>query len=347
MLARGFGGAERLFVDMCLSFAEAGQQVQAICQTDSKSAALLSKHPEVKLQTISVLGAWDPFAKRTIRRLLEQHGSQIVQAHLARGAFLAGQACKKAGLPLVVTTHNYIDIKYYKYVTVLVPPTRDQYTYYLGKGIEAERMKIINHFSPIDPLEKTVNSNPTTLHIVTLGRLVRKKGYHVLLEAFARLGALVDRKCVLHIGGTGPEQQSLRAQINALGLEDKVNMVGWVDDVAGFLQKGDLFVIPSLDEPFGIVVLEAMAIGLPIVSSDCQGPREILDEDIAWLSKKGDADSLAMALHKACADHKERVRKSENARQRFKQMYSKQAVIPEFIALFDSLSATGTKPFPR
>jgi len=344
MLAKGFGGAERLFVDLCISLAEVGQEVQAICQTDSRSATLLSQHPEVKLQTITVLGVWDPFAKRKIGRLLQRHRSQIVQAHLARGALLTGKACQQEKLSLVVTTHNYIDTKYYKYVTVLVPPTRNQYAYYLDTGISAERMKIINHFSAIEALENITSSDPTTIHMLSLGRLVHKKGYHVLLEAFAKMGELRDRKCELSIGGTGPEQQALLAQIESLGLKDRVRLVGWIEDVAGFLQQGDLFVLPSLHEPFGIVVLEAMALGLPIVSSDCQGPREMLDEDIAWLAKTGDAESLAAAMQAACADHNARIRKSEKTLQRFKQQYSKEAVIPEFIALFDSLSVTQTKP---
>jgi glycosyltransferase involved in cell wall biosynthesis len=347
MLAKGFGGAERLFVDLCLSLAEAGLDVQAICLTGSRSAQVLSQHPEVRLRTMSVLGVWDPFAPGKIRVLLQQHKSQIVQAHLARGAFLAGKTCQKQAIPLVVTTHNYINTKYYKNVTVLVPPTRDQYAYYLGKGVAAERMKIINHFSPIEPTKKITDSKSTTLRMVTLGRLVRKKGYHVLLEAFARLEEKTGSLCELHIGGTGPEQQALLTQIKTLGLDDKVTLSGWVDDVASFLQDGDLFVLPSLDEPFGIVVLEAMALGLPIVSSDSQGPTEILDEDCAWLVKTGDAESLAAALCKACDNAEERKRKAENALQRFKQSYSKQAIIPEFMALFDSLLAARTKASPR
>ena len=347
MLAKGFGGAERLFVDLCHSLCEADQEIQAICLAGSKSAQILSKHPGIKLNTISVLGAWDPFTTKKIRRLLQQHKSQVVQAHLARGALLAGRACDKQDLPLVVTTHNYIDIKYYKHVTVLVPPTRDQYAYYLSKGIAADRMRVINHFSPIEAVKSSTKNRPETLRMLTLGRLVKKKGFHVLLEAFAGLLQKTKRKCELHIGGTGPEQAALLAQIESLGLQDKVTLHGWVDDVADFLQGGDLFVLPSLDEPFGIVVLEAMALGLPIVSSDSQGPKEILDDDCAWLAKTGDTESLAAALYSASDNYEERNRKAENALQRFRQNYSKQAIIPQFMALFDSLLAARTKPSPH
>lgn len=347
MLAKGFGGAERLFVDLCLALVEDGQDIQAICQSGSSAAEILSRHPEVKLQTILVLGMWDFLATRKIAQLLVQHECQVVQAHLARGAILAGKACVKLSLPLVVTTHNYIDVKYYKHVTMLVPPTKDQYAYYLGKGITADRLKIINHFSPIEPEIKIRNGNPEKLRIVALGRLVHKKGFHVLLEAFAMLNRETNIQYELHIGGTGPEHRPLAALIETLGLKDKVAMVGWVDDIEKFLNAGDIFVMPSLDEPFGIVVLEAMAMGLPIVSSDSQGPKEILDSDIAWLANVGDVESLTEALLAACNNHEERRRKSEKAQRRFKQLYSKRAVIPEFIGLYDSVLKAKIKPSPR
>ena len=123
---------------------------------------------------------------------------QMVQAHLARGAILAGKACEKLGLPLVVTTHNYIDVKYYKHVSMLVPPTKDQYAYYLSRGIASDRMRIINHFSPIKPERKIIKSSFEKQRIVALGRLVRKKGFHVLLEAFAMLKKKTNIQYELH-----------------------------------------------------------------------------------------------------------------------------------------------------
>jgi glycosyltransferase involved in cell wall biosynthesis len=205
-------------------------------------------------------------------------------------------------------------------------------------------MKLINHFSPLQEKEKSSISDPSVLRIVTLGRLVNKKGFHVLLGAFAEMQKKTKTKSELFIGGTGPEQNELIKQSKELGLTENVNFVGWLDNVTEFLQDADLFVLPSLDEPFGIVVLEAMALGLPIVSSDSQGPKQILDEDCAWLSKAGDKNSLAKALLQAGDNYDERVRKSNNALERFKQNYSKQVVIPQFIELFDCLLKEQSRP---
>ena len=347
MLAKGFGGAERLFVDLCLSLAELDQQVQAICLNGSESARILAEHPKIVLKTISLMGGWDPFAAGKIKNLLLEHQSQLVQAHLARGALIAGKACKKPGLPLVVTTHNYVDIKYYKNVSVLVPATSHQYAHYLEQGIAAADMKIINHFSMIEPVSEPKSENKDKMRIRALGRLVHKKGFHLLLDAFAKLPSKQDLQYELIIGGNGPEQQSLMAQIQTLGLEDRVKLAGWVDDVASFLGDGDLFVLPSLDEPFGIVILEAMAMGIPIVSSKSQGPREILNEDSAWLFENGDSASLLEALTSACNSNQERLRKSKNALQEFRQNYSKKAVLAEFMTLYNSLLVEKNEPPQR
>ena len=336
MLAKNFGGAERLFVDFSIALAESGENVQAICQKDSAAARLLEDKPGIDLSTVRVLGSWDVLAKRKIKNLLKRHSSQVVQAHLARGALLAGRACDELGLPLVVTTHNYIDLKYYRYVSMLVPPTRDQLEHYISQGFPEQKMTLIRHFSPFAADRARRKEKDGELRLISVGRLVEKKGFHVLLKAFAGL-AEGDRKLFLEIGGTGPEEQRLRNMIEELGLQNRVVLSGWIDDVEGFLQGGDVFVLPSLDEPFGIVALEAMAAGMPIVSSKSKGPSEVLDEETAWLCEVDNEQSMKEALQQALSSSNERARKGNRAREVFKRDYSKETIIPLFRSLYASL----------
>ncbi len=346
MLAKGFGGAERLFVDMCVAFSTAGLEVQAICQAGSESAEILKERDEIRLKTISVLGAWDFFAVKKIQSLLLEHNSELVQAHLARGALLAGRACRKLNLPLVVTTHNYIDPKYYKYVTRLVPPTQDQYNYYLQQGVLAEKMSKIDHFSPLEPVLPRPKEENTTIRLRALGRLVEKKGFDVLIDAFAELNKNDQQVYELRIGGSGSQQETLQAQIDRFGLGKKIKLVGWVDDVQEFLQDGDVFVLPSRDEPFGIVVIEAMAAGIAIVSTDCKGPMEVLDENTAWLCEKNNVSALSIAIKSAANSEMLRLQKSSLASTKFDQIYSHKAVIPQFIELYSQVLKEQSKPVP-
>ena len=101
------------------------------------------------------------------------------------------------------------------------------------------------------------------------------------------------------LGGDGPEKSALEKLAADLDINDSVTFSGWVDDVPDFLAQGPIFVLPSLDEPFGIVVLEAMAQGKIIVSTRSQGPREILDDTTAYLCPTDDPTALADALQLA------------------------------------------------
>jgi len=108
-------------------------------------------------------------------------------------------------------------------------------------------------------------------------RLVRRKGGHYLVAAFLKVReVLPDAKLV--IAGKGPEAANLRAQIKELGIEDSTFMLGALShgQVAELMAAANVFVLPSTVESFGIVLLEAMAIGTPIVCTQTQGALEIV-----------------------------------------------------------------------
>src|SRR5207248_662901 len=106
----------------------------------------------------------------------------------------------------------------------------------------------------------------TAIDVVFVGRLVSDKGVDVLLEALARLG---DVSAV--IAGDGPERHALEEQASTLGLGGRVRFSGWVSSTERekLFAGATVFVLPSLwEEPFGIVGLEALAAGLPVVASN-------------------------------------------------------------------------------
>ncbi|MEM8949233.1 MAG: glycosyltransferase [Pseudomonadota bacterium] len=132
--------------------------------------------------------------------------------------------------------------------------------------------------------------------IMAASRLVKSKDYPTLIRAFARLR--VTRPARLMILGEGPERRRLERLAARLGLTDHVRFLGWVDDSACYMRQAAVYVLPSMREGFGNVLVEALAVGCSIVATDCpSGPAEILEDGRhGQLVPVGDDQAMAEAL---------------------------------------------------
>lgn len=160
--------------------------------------------------------------------------------------------------------------------------------------------------------------------ILAAGRLNRQKGYPYLLEALAQLRdeGLAFEQWIL---GTGPLEAALREQVARLRLGDRVRFLGFNKDPFQFMAKASVFVLPSLYEGFGNVIVEAMACGLPVVASDCpHGPSEIIQPEVnGLLVPPGDAPALASALRRMLMDAGLRERLARAGEQRARDFHSR------------------------
>lgn len=135
--------------------------------------------------------------------------------------------------------------------------------------VPADRVRVIRNgidttrFAPSPARDGAVARGPI---IGTLARLDPRKGIRILLDAMPHLLPEYPEALLL-VGGAGAEKEALEQQARALGLADRVVFVGPVHEPRDFYRRLDLFVLPSLDEGFGLVVLEAMAMGLPVIGA--------------------------------------------------------------------------------
>lgn len=338
MLAKGFGGAERYFVDLCLALADRGHKVQAICHHRFYGRELLAGDPRIELESFNVLGWWDLMARRNISTAVTRFAPEVMQSHLARAAYIGGKVRRRTHIPLAVKTHNYVDLKYYRDVDLFLATTRDQQRYLLENGIAGERIRLVPNFSSLSPCEETQAGfeRKSAYTFGAMGRLVKKKGFGTLINAFKQsLDQGLEGQLI--IGGEGPERAGLEDQIAHLDCTDRIRLCGWVDDVESFLSGIDVFVLPSLDEPFGIVILEAMARGKAIISTRTQGPAEILDESCALLVGVGQEQELGHALIEVTAAPEQARTRAINALNKFQDQYSKDRVVPRLVELYQQM----------
>lgn len=337
MLDSNYGGAQRYFADLCLELAERGHSVLSVIRTNSVVESELIPVKNIEVAVISNRFGWyDPFAANQINIALNRFQPNIVEVHLARAAFLAGKTKSVNKWPLIAKTHNNLNGKYYRNVDVIVPFTAQAAKPEYHCNIPQHKFApVIPNFSRLEPVSTVVK--PARIEkIFAAGRFVKKKGFNFLLEALAELKP-IDGNFSLQIVGDGSEFSSLMALSTELGIDDKVQFLGRRNDIPDLMKNADLFVLPSLREPFGIIVLEAMAMGTPIIATRCEGPLEVLDDQSAILVDKGDTASLTDGLRKAMQDPEGCRMRAENALNVYKSCYTTDAVVPKILALYDDV----------
>ncbi|KAB2910070.1 MAG: glycosyltransferase [Kofleriaceae bacterium] len=173
--------------------------------------------------------------------------------------------------------------------------------------------------------------------VVACGRLAPQKGYPDLLDAFASVQR--DTGATLWILGDGPDRQSLEAQVGRLHLGDAVRFLGFRKNPYAFMSRADVFVLSSLYEGFGNVVVEAMAAGAPVVATDCpHGPGEIItDGENGLLVPVSDPQRMAFAIRRVLQDRDLAARLVERGRRRAEDFHVNK-IGAEYAALFRRLA---------
>lgn len=237
----------------------------------------------------------------------------LVHAHnLAAGGLIAFQIFKDFGIPYVVTEHTG------SYASDLSALKNDAPLLELvvknASGIIAVGTQLANNIrqvfgidngnpvsvvpNVVDPgfLAKELKVAPDPFRISAIGNLIRWKNYDLLLRAFALAALPSDAHLV--IGGNGPERRRLQTLATQLGLLGRVEFRGQLsrDDVVQVLQESHMFAHPSNGESFGVVLIEAMALGIPVLATKCGGPQDIITPDVGLLSPAGNLTSFADGL---------------------------------------------------
>jgi glycosyltransferase involved in cell wall biosynthesis len=142
-------------------------------------------------------------------------------------------------------------------------------------GVDIDFIKTQSQ-EPIDSDVKKIFSDDNAFKIINIGRLTTQKGHEYLLRAFKKVKSQIN--CRLFILGKGEKQEFLKSLSMSLGIDDYVHFLGWHKNPFKFIACCDLFVLSSIWEGFPVVLIEAMSLNLPVISTNCpSGPSEILD----------------------------------------------------------------------
>jgi glycosyltransferase involved in cell wall biosynthesis len=174
-------------------------------------------------------------------------------------------------------------------------------------------------------------------HAVFIGRLAPEKGLGVLLEAWPAVRTQHPTGRLTLIG-EGPQRSALEARVDRLSLREIVWLPGAVADPTATLREADLFVLPSIEEGMSIALLEAMALGVPVVASAIPGNQGLVTDGVhGRLAGPNDAEALARAIIAQWADLDRAQKQATAARRRVIDEYSIAAVARRHLDLFERL----------
>jgi glycosyltransferase involved in cell wall biosynthesis len=279
---------------------------------------------------------WDLKILRDVRAIVTAFKPDILETHNVKSHFLVRANGLHRQFPWVAWNHGYtsrdrLDRAYtqldrwslpgaFRVITVCWPLAGHMQKL----GVARNKITVLHNYATpyaapdpaeIARLRQQLGLNDE-LVVLSIGRMSREKGHTDLVGAIALLKhvpGLPPHRFVLV--GEGPEEEELRRQAQSLGIEDRIIMPGFHQDVAPYYAIGNIFALPSHSEGSPNVVLEAMFSGLPIAATDAGGVPEILEHDVTGLLvPKMNPQALADAIQKLLQSEHLRTRLASAAR---------------------------------
>jgi glycosyltransferase involved in cell wall biosynthesis len=320
------------------------------------------KERGVETHLVHLAPLFNPLALWRLTRLLARERVTILQTHGARSNFYGRIAGRLAGVPVIISTvHN--SLKDYEVRSL----RRGLYTAGLRLTLpfvhriicvsDANRRDLIDEcpaaavriqtvYNGVDPSafpsqpdrqkvrqELGITQGPV---LVMIARLTEAKGHRYLLQAFPDLLKTWPQLCCVFVGG-GELHDSLHRMAIDLGVERACRFVGVREDIADILAAADVVVLPSLSEGFPFVLLEALAMGCPVVASRVNGVPELIeDHKTGLLVPPRDPQALARAIREVLSDSTAASEMGAAGRAVVRERFTVDQMVANTTAIFDA-----------
>jgi len=249
-----------------------------------------------------------------IRKIIKEETNKkytkvIVQSHLTKSLYFTPLTTLKFKCKKIFVEHNtnyrrrrfvflkyierYIYTKYDKIICVS-NATLSSLKNWLKKDNIIERMLVVYNGLNLQLIKKEKSRYSDKYRFVSIGSLTHQKGFDISIQALARLKF---KNWHYKILGEGPEKSKLKELVNKLNLSDKITFTGYQDKIDNYMIESDIMIIPSRWEGFGLVAIEGLSYGMPIVVSDVPGINEIVqNSEVCILYKPEDLSHLALSI---------------------------------------------------
>jgi glycosyltransferase involved in cell wall biosynthesis len=330
MFSKVNGGLEQVFLNYIPALTTQGNHVIPVIHP---KAEIKSNCPQEHLKTIHNYNQHDLVAIYRLRNLIKRENPDCIITHSYRAAYLFQKT--RTRVPKIAVCHVR---GHYDFGTdAIIAITEQMRQDIINSGIPANTVYTVPNMVHIP--EELTFKEPKESSVPIIGvcaRLAKIKGVDIFIEALAELK---KRKVAFKakIAGDGKEKEQYVQLIQHHGLNDEIDLLGWIEDRHSFYKSLDIFCLPSREEAFGLVVLESMMHSLPMVLCKLSGPIEIVgDSQSALLVPPEDPISMADALEQIIAEKHLAKQLAFNAFQRV-QCYSSSNVAPILHHVLDTV----------
>ena len=289
---------------------------------------------------------------RALAQLLERERCEVVHSHGYHGDVVAWLATRSRRLARVATVHGYIRrnfkehafnvidrtvLRRFDAVVAVSEPLRAEL---ISSGIAARRVHLVENGLVRTGAALDRAQARARLGIAAgaracgwIGRLSPEKGPDLFLEALLATTG-VDGVLI----GDGPERTALERRVAAAGAVDRIRFAGFQPDAAALLPAFDALALTSRTEGTPMVILEAVAAGVPVVAFAVGGVSALLDDDSGYVIAAGDVNGIARAIEGAVTARDEAARRADNARRRLSERLSAERWVERMNAVYEQAS---------
>lgn len=348
-----FAGAERVQDLLAGSLPPLGFAVSLACLKPGQFAAVRAFR-EAPLIDLPMRGRFDLWPVRALIRQIRAEGYRLLHAHTPRALLVAGLAARWTGVPLVYHVHSpaardstrrwqnrinaAVERALLGQAQAVITVSRSLRDDVVARGLAAEKVTVVPNGVPQRPARPPRRVEETSWTLGTVALFRPRKGIEVLLEALALLRADGLPVRLRAVGGfESPEYEAeVKHRAEQLGLTPAIDWTGFTRDVDRELAAMDALVLPSLfGEGLPMVVLEAMAAGVPVVASRVEGiPEAIEDGREGLLATAGDATALARSLRRLIGGEVDWEQLRRAALERQAEQFSEQSMAAGVAAVY-------------
>ncbi len=327
MLNTGRGGMENVFVDynkVLSNFSDVTAIVHQKCKVIPQ--LLATKANVIKLKGYGGLVS----SALYLRKIAKDTGANVIVAHGSNAVTISRLGLVKMNIKIISVRHTFFRSKISALIwrlksdaTISVNSRIANMTGEIGQESHLVYNAIGIRMENNIPEASCFLMNQRVVRIGFLGRMVERKAPHLLVKALGLLLSKSNMRYELYFGGEGKYIKALQNLVFMHGLTDKVHFLGYIDDKREFFSKIDIFCLPSLNEAFGLVLIESMAYGVPVVASNIKGIDEVVSHNYnGLLFTPGDYHDLALKIETLAFDVEKRRLLMKNGFEIWKNNYN-------------------------